>query len=135
MAWLSLAVGLLACFVFLSNPLSQLLASFSSSPPQIRRIPRPAVNESLLALDDWPGNLTCPGEGRDDAAHGGYFSAHLLSRAPLVVYLENFLAPAERAHLLEIRSVYLIPTNPSLCPPGWCLGGFCPWAHSTRLSG
>lgn len=113
MSWLSLAIGLLACLVFLSNPLSQLLtgllSSFSSSPQQqMRRIPRPAVNESLLALDDWPANLTCPGD--DDRG----YSAHLLSRAPLVVYIENFLAPAERAHLLEIRWVLLPVVVPSV---------------------
>lgn len=112
MAWLSLAIGLLACLIFLSNPLSQLLTGLSPSPPQIRRIPRPAVNESLLALDDWPANLTCPGDAR------GY-SAHLLSRTPLVVYIENFLAPAERAHLLEIRSVC------SVVPGRLFLGLYC----------
>lgn len=96
MAWLSYAIGLLACLVFLPNPLSQLLrgGGFSSAPPRMRRIPRPAVNESLLALDDWPGNLTCPGDA---------YAAHLFSKEPLVVYIENFLSPAERAHLLDIR--------------------------------
>lgn len=102
MSWLSLAIGLLACLVLLPNPIGQLLSSvlsLSSTPPQIRRTPRPAINESLLALDDWPGNLTC---GDDVDGVGGY-KAYVLSRAPLVVYIEGFLKPEERAHLLEIR--------------------------------
>lgn len=97
MAWLSYAIGLVACLVLLPNPLRQFLSGgggFSSAPPRVRRIPRPAVNESLLALDDWPANLTCPGDA---------YAAHLFSKEPLVVYIENFLSPTERAHLLDIR--------------------------------
>lgn len=92
---ISYAVGLLACLFFLYNPLSQLLR-LDRAPPPIRRTQRPAVNESLLALDDWPGNLSCP-------ADGGDYRVHLFSKEPLIVYVEGFLSAAERAHLLEIR--------------------------------
>lgn len=92
----SYLVGLLACLLFLYTPLSQLLlGSECSAPPrQIRRTPRPAVRSDLLAAEDWPGNLTCPGDA---------YSVHLFSKEPLVVYIENFLSAGERAHLLEIR--------------------------------
>lgn len=93
---LSYAIGLLACVLVLYTPLSQLLQSSGPAAPQqrIRRTPRPAINESLLALDDWPGNLTC---GTDT------YAVHLFSKAPLVIYIEGFLDASERAHLLEIR--------------------------------
>lgn len=77
----------------LYTPLSQLLLSPAAA-PQIPRTPRPAINESLLALDDWHGNLSCEADG---------YAAHLFSKAPLVVYIEGFLSTSERAHLLEIR--------------------------------
>lgn len=95
---LSYLVGLLACLLFLYNPLSQgisqLFNGISPAAPQIRRTPRPRVNEDLLALDDWPANLTCPEDS---------YSVHLFSKEPLVIYIENFLTVGERSHLLEIR--------------------------------
>lgn len=79
-------------FVLLYNPVTQL---FSPAPPQIRRTPRPQVNEALLALEDLSNQtLRCPADS---------YSAHILSKAPLVVYIENFLSPEERSHLLDIR--------------------------------
>lgn len=93
----SYAVGLLACLLVLYTPLSQLLFGQSpSTAPRIRRTPRPAINESLLALDDWTGNLTC---GEDQ------YSVHLFSKEPLIIYIESFLTKKERAHLLDIRLV------------------------------
>lgn len=97
---LSYLVGFLACLLFLYNPLSQgisqlpIFSGISPAAPQIRRTPRPRVNEDLLALDDWPANLTCPEDS---------YSVHLFSKEPLVIYIENFLAVEERSHLLEIR--------------------------------
>lgn len=76
-----------------SNLISQL---FSSSPPQIRRLPRPQLNEDLLALES-PGNQT--------SCSPNPYTVHVFSRAPLVLYIENFLSQDERAHLLEIRFV------------------------------
>lgn len=97
----SYAVGLLACLLVLYNPLSQLLVGHSpAAPPQIRRTSKPAINESLLALDDWAGNLTC-GEDR--------YSVHLFSKEPLIIYIEGFLSKGERSHLLDIRLVVNSP--------------------------
>lgn len=87
------AVGLLAVLLVLYN--NGTLAPAASRAPQMRRTPRPLVQEHLLALDDWPANLTCSED------HG--YAVHLFSKEPLVVYVEGFLDAAERAHLLEIR--------------------------------
>lgn len=78
----------------LYNPISQL---FSPGAPTTR-LPRPPLDEELIALEN-AANQTdtqCP---RDS------YSVHILSKEPLVVYIENFLLKNERAHLLEIRSV------------------------------
>ncbi|KAF3770046.1 hypothetical protein M406DRAFT_284568 [Cryphonectria parasitica EP155] len=101
---LSYIVGLLACLLVFYNPLSQLLNLSPSAPPQIRRTPRPRVDESLLALDDWRGNLSCP----DDADS---YRVHVFSKAPLVIYIESFLSRAERAHLLEISEPAFEPAT------------------------
>lgn len=90
----SYVVGLVAIIVVLYNPLIQLL---SPGTPRIQRTPRPQINTDLLALEQITGNETgvqCPQDS---------YSVHVLSRAPLVLYIEGFLHPEERAHLLEIR--------------------------------
>lgn len=88
---LSYLVAVLA-FVLLYNPVTQLL---SPAPSPIRRTPRPQVNEDLLALEDTTNQtLPCPEDS---------YSVHIFSKAPLVVYIENFLSAEERSHLLEIR--------------------------------
>ncbi|CAN8096584.1 unnamed protein product [Discula destructiva] len=91
------AVGLLAC----------VLVYYSQSPAtatqrQMRRTPRPAINESLLALDDWHGNLSCGADG---------YTVHLFSKAPLIVYVEGFLSASERAHLIEISEPAFEPAT------------------------
>lgn len=98
---LSYALTVLAVLA-LYNPIIQLLSSEPSSattattlPPQIRRTPRPQVNETLLALELTNGTaLKCPED---------LYSVHIFSKEPLVVYIENFLSADERSHLLEIR--------------------------------
>lgn len=88
---LSYVVAVLA-FVLLYNPITELL---SSAPPQIRRTPRPRVNETLLALEDSLNQtLQCPGDE---------YSVHIFSKEPLVIYIKNFLSAEERSHLLDIR--------------------------------
>lgn len=92
---LSYAVTLLACLILLYNNST----SNNLSPPRsIRRTPRPQVNESLLALEE-DISLTCPSD--NDVG----YSIHLVSKEPLVVYIENFISKEERAHLLDIRWV------------------------------
>ena len=90
----------LACLLVFWHPLLEYVApsyAASSHPAQrvIPRTPRPPVNESLLALDDGGGEeLRCPPDA---------YVVHVLSKAPLVLYVENFLSEDERAHFLDIR--------------------------------
>ncbi|GAB1320117.1 Prolyl 4-hydroxylase alpha subunit domain-containing protein [Madurella fahalii] len=89
--------------LFFSDPISQL---FSPSAPRIRRLPRPQLNADLLALEDNNNNnsvnYTCP--------HNPY-TVHIYSREPLVLYVENFLSPPERTHLLEISEPLYQPST------------------------
>lgn len=84
-------LALLPILFFFSDPILKL---FSPSPPQIHRLPRPQLNPDLLALEADAKNYTCPADS---------YTVHIYSREPLVLYIENFLSPVERAHLLEIR--------------------------------
>lgn len=89
-------LAVIPVLVFFSDPIVRL---FSPSPPHIRRLPRPKLNADLLALEDSSNNslnYTCP---------PNRYTVHIYSREPLVVYVENFLTPSERTHLLEIRYV------------------------------
>ncbi|KAI3394167.1 hypothetical protein diail_3177 [Diaporthe ilicicola] len=96
---LSYIVAVLA-FVLLYNPITQLL---SPATPQIRRTPRPQVNETLLALEDVANQtLQCPGDS---------YSVHIFSKQPLVIYIENFLTAGERSHLLDISEPVFEPST------------------------
>ncbi|KAG8165839.1 hypothetical protein KVR01_004391 [Diaporthe batatas] len=95
----ALVVAVLA-FVLLYNPVTQLL---SPAPPHLRRTPRPQVNESLLAVENLTNHtLPCPADS---------YSVHIVSRAPLVLYVENFLSPEERTHLLDISEPVFEPST------------------------
>ncbi|ROW14461.1 hypothetical protein VPNG_03889 [Cytospora leucostoma] len=103
---LSYALTLLAVLA-LYNPIVRLLSSEPSTtttlPPQIRRTPRPQVNEALLALELANGTaLNCPEDS---------YSVHIFSKEPLVVYIENFLSADERSHLLEISEPGFEPST------------------------
>ncbi len=100
-------VAALACLLFFYNPLLEYVYGPGEYRQQqqrqgriIPRTPRPRINESLLAIDD---------DDDDDAASAAAdcppdaYVVHILSKAPLVLYVENFLSEDERAHLLEIR--------------------------------
>jgi len=39
------------------------------------------------------------------------YTVHLFSKAPLVIYISNFLTPKESSHLQEIRHVQLSSPN------------------------
>jgi hypothetical protein len=91
---LSYVVGIFAVVLFLANPISQLLFP---NQQRSRIAPRPQLNESLLALDG-------PNDTAVECSPDAY-AARILSREPLVVYLEGFLSEEERRHLLEIRYV------------------------------
>lgn len=87
----------LAILLFSYNPIIEFIAPDAAA-PKILKTPRPAINESLLALD---GADTPPPVCGVDA-----YSIHILNKAPLVVYVENFVSAVERRHLLNIRWVY-----------------------------
>lgn len=88
----SYVVAGIAVFLFAYNPIVQYL---SPEPARLPRTPRPRINESLLAID--VANETAPNCPPDS------YSVHILSKAPIVIYIENFLSENERDHLLEIR--------------------------------
>ena len=92
---LSYIVALVAGLIFFANPISQLFYPKQPRTAAPNLSPHPRLNESLLAIDG--PNATAP-ECPPDA-----YVARILSREPLVVYLENFLSDHERKHLLEIR--------------------------------
>ncbi|KAI1105903.1 hypothetical protein F4804DRAFT_89903 [Jackrogersella minutella] len=78
--------------LLLYNPISQYL---SPQPSRLPRTPRPRINESLLAIDET--NQTTPNCPPDS------YSVHILSKAPIVIYIENFISEDEISHLLDIR--------------------------------
>jgi hypothetical protein len=61
------------------------------------------TDDSFISPDDG-APVNCPGEAE------GY-RVHLLSRAPLVLYIENFVSAAEADHLVDIRYIPLRPTD------------------------
>ncbi|OLN88233.1 putative prolyl 4-hydroxylase 3 [Colletotrichum chlorophyti] len=97
---ISYVVGLVAFVVFFFDPIARLLAP---SGHRIVRSPRPQMNESLLAVEN-PNDtaLSCPPDT---------YSVRIFSKEPLVLYIENFLSPAERAHLLDISQPIFEPST------------------------
>ncbi|KAK6069635.1 2OG-Fe oxygenase family protein [Seiridium cupressi] len=93
-------VGGIAILLLFSDPIAQY---FSPRVAKIPRTPRPAVNESLLAIDGV--NDTAPVCGTNA------YSVHILSKAPLVIYVENFVSEEERRHLLEISEPLFAPST------------------------
>lgn len=65
------------------------------------------TDDSFISPDDGVP-VNCPGEAE------GY-RVHLLSQAPLVLYIENFVSAAEADHLVDIRYV-LFPHYPTKQP-------------------
>ncbi|KAH9884448.1 hypothetical protein F4778DRAFT_787753 [Xylariomycetidae sp. FL2044] len=105
----SYAVAGLAFLLFFYNPIIQYLSPPSSS--QQRRLPwtpRPRINESLLALDD-PVDADEGVKVSECPPHA--YSVHFLSKAPIVVYIENFISAEEREHLLEISEPLFEPST------------------------
>lgn len=101
----SYIVAVFAALIFLSDPIARYFypdmgnssnSSSATSSSSIRPLsPRPRLNEDLLAIDATnASDPSCPEDS---------YISHVLSRAPLVVYLENFLSDDERDYLLETR--------------------------------
>ncbi|KAM0436131.1 hypothetical protein ACHAPT_003023 [Fusarium lateritium] len=99
---LSYIIGFIAFLVVFSNPISEILYPGSSN-RRNAATSRPQLNESLLAID--APNATVPECGADS------YVARILSREPLVVYLEGFLSEGERKHLLEISDPIFEPST------------------------
>lgn len=95
------ALVCLGAVLFWLDPILRVVApSLQLDAPVLRKTPRPPINEALLALEEEndpsssSSGLTCP----EDA-----YTVHIFSKAPLVLYLEDFLSLDERRHLIEIR--------------------------------
>lgn len=56
---------------------------------------------TCLAQSSGDGDAQKPLVSTDECSHPPY-QAHILSQSPLVIYLEGFLTPEERAHLTEV---------------------------------
>ncbi|KAI1302584.1 hypothetical protein F5Y03DRAFT_206466 [Xylaria venustula] len=102
-AMFSYAVAGLAILLFLYDPFTKYLTA-GLEPQRLPRTPRPQINESLLAIDGH--NETALLDCAPDA-----YSVHILSKAPLVVYIEDFLSVEERGHLLEISEPLFEPST------------------------
>ena len=87
----SYIAGFFAFLIFGLNPLIQILGPSR----QLSRSPRPQLNESLVVTrgPDQPA-IECPPDT---------YSIHILSKSPLVIYIEDFLSTTDRRHLLDIR--------------------------------
>lgn len=92
------ALVCLAAVLFWLDPILRVVApSVLLDTPVLRKTPRPPINEALLALEDNSAQVqACP----EDA-----YTVQIFSKAPLVLYVENFLSLDERRHLIEIRWV------------------------------
>ncbi|KAL7795774.1 hypothetical protein V8C37DRAFT_27969 [Trichoderma ceciliae] len=98
----SYIIGLLAVLFLVANPINQYFLP-QSSRTKNSLSPRPQLNESLLAIDGVNATVpNCPADA---------YGARILSREPLVVYLEGFLSESERNHLLEISEPIFEPST------------------------
>ncbi|KAI1496727.1 2OG-Fe(II) oxygenase family oxidoreductase [Biscogniauxia marginata] len=100
----SYIVGGIAFLLFFYNPIVQYLSS--AEPARLPRIPRPRINESLLAIDAANETLSSLANCPPDS-----YAVHILSKAPLVIYIENFISEAERTHLLDISEPLFEPST------------------------
>ncbi|KAI0383027.1 hypothetical protein F5Y04DRAFT_37907 [Hypomontagnella monticulosa] len=96
----SYVVAGIAVLLFAYNP---VIHYFSPEPARLPRTPRPRINESLLAID--ATNQTFPDCPPDS------YSVHIFSKAPIVIYIENFVSEDERSHLLEISEPLFEPST------------------------
>lgn len=80
--------ALLPLYVLLYLPLQNM---FFGSPVDPSNSHGTSYNESLVASDE---PLSCP-------THN--YNTFVVSRQPLIIYIENFLSPEESKHLLDIR--------------------------------
>jgi prolyl 4-hydroxylase len=97
-------LAVIPLYIFIYVPLSRLLFGLSPSSSSLSHDGHElSFNESFIAFEDF--NLACPEHA---------YTTHILSREPLVLYLEGFLSENEIEHLLEIR---FVPIFTPLPPP------------------
>ena len=89
--------ALLPIYVLLYLPLQNML---SGSRDDISKFRGTTYNASLIASDE---PLSC-------SSHS--YNTFVVSRQPLIIYIENFLSPEESKHLLDLR--YALPIILSL---------------------
>ncbi|KAK1978814.1 2OG-Fe(II) oxygenase family oxidoreductase [Colletotrichum cereale] len=101
---ISYVIGLVAILVFFADPIAQLFSpSRAGGRGRMVRTPRPRMNESLLAIEHPNASaLSCPPDT---------YSVRIFSKEPLVLYIEGFLSPGERAHLLDISQPLFEPST------------------------
>lgn len=106
--------ALLPIYVLLYLPLQHML---SGSGDDASRFRGTAYNASLIASDE---PRSCPSHN---------YNTFIVSRQPLIIYIENFLSPEESKHLLELRCAY-----PTILPPlsGASTGHFHSAFQATR---
>ena len=95
-----IAVPLIIAYVFLGAPIPSFISHSTGTSETLGSSPILFSRENLdwavetLAFPDADSKVWCPHHD---------FVAHVFSRDPLVIYIENFLSAAEVAHLLESR--------------------------------
>ena len=84
-------------YVLAGAPLLSIFTGSSqqSSLQRARNKPPPLSDEKAATLVIPEGNLSCP--------EHGFKGVHVLSREPLVVYIEGFLGEEEVRHVVEER--------------------------------
>jgi prolyl 4-hydroxylase len=109
-------LALLPLYIFIYLPISQLLFPSSNPSTSTRSSSTSShedtFNSSFIAPEE--RHLICPPH---------YYSTHILSREPLVLYLENWLSEDEILHLIETRSA---PPPPAPHPPFLCSAPLLP---------
>ncbi|EPE08810.1 2og-fe oxygenase family protein [Ophiostoma piceae UAMH 11346] len=98
------AVVCLAGVLFWLDPILRVMApSLVPATPMLRRTPRPPINEALLALEDAvDAGIECPADS---------YTVHIYNKAPLVLYVEDFLSLDERKHLIDISNLIYEPST------------------------
>jgi prolyl 4-hydroxylase len=87
---LGYALALVPLYFFVYLPVLQMLYGTPQRPSNTETA-NLNFNVSSIASDE---PLSCPPHS---------YMTHILSHEPLIIYIENFLNPAESAHLLKIR--------------------------------
>lgn len=99
-------------YILAGAPLLSIFSPSESNKSRSRANYRaPEVSQEMLETLVIPNrNLTCGDEHR-------FKGVHVLSREPLVVYIEGFLSAEEAEHVVEVRYVRVTCTTTALISP------------------